>query len=52
MYRRVVRGPLCLTGHIGNTFSEHMGNTFWHLRETQHAAKVRAFLNFCIEITP
>ena len=25
------------TGHIGNTFSEHIGNTFRHLRETQNA---------------
>jgi site-specific DNA recombinase len=25
------------TGHIGNTSSEHIGNTFWHLRETQNA---------------
>jgi len=27
----------CPTGHIGNTPSEHMGNTFWHLRETRDA---------------
>src|SRR5450432_4833328 len=30
-------GPSCPTGHIGNTSSEHMGNTFWHLRETRNA---------------
>jgi len=28
---------VCPTRHIGNTFSEHMGNTFGHLRETRNA---------------
>ena len=30
-------GPECPTGHIGDTFSEHMGDTFWLLRETRNA---------------
>src|SRR6202042_194753 len=36
-HRMALDNFLCPTGHIGNTFSEHMGNTFGHLRETRNA---------------